>query len=88
MLFSLLRVLKTFTDGFQDICELLGTVLKIPTPMLHHSDGFSDKYWVHRMSRLIHEKAFGKTNIHYIIDHIITLDVDDEEGWKIVGCLN
>ena len=88
MLFSLLRVLETFTDGFQDICELLATVLKTPTPMLHRFDGFSDEYWVHRMSRLTHEKAFGKTNIHYIMDHVVTLDVDDEEDWKMVGCLN
>ena len=88
MLFSLLRVLETFIDDFQDICELLTTVLKTPTPMLHHFDGFSDGYWAHRMSRLTHEKAFGKTNIHHIMDHVVTLDVDDEEDWKMVGCLN
>ena len=88
MLFSLLRVLETFTGSFQDIYELLVTVLKTPTLILHCFDGFSDKYWVHRMSRLTHKEAFGKTNIYYVMDLIATLDVDGEEGWKIVGCLN
>ena len=88
MLFSLLRTLETFTDGFQDICELLATVLKTPTPMLHRFDGFSDEYWAYRMSRLTHEEAFRKTNIQDIMDYIVTLDVDDEEGWKMVWCLN
>jgi hypothetical protein len=80
MLFSLLRVLETFTDGFQNICELLATVLKIPTPILHRFNGFLDEYWVHRISSLTHEKALGNTNIYYIIDHVVTLDVDDKEG--------
>jgi hypothetical protein len=91
MLFSLLRVLETSTDGFQNLCEFLATVLKTPTLILHRFDGFSDEYWVHRtnrLNRLTHEKAFGKTNIYYIMDHVMTLDVDDEEGWNIVGRLN
>jgi hypothetical protein len=88
MLLSLLRVLETSTDGFQNICELLATVLKTPILILHRFDGFSDEYWVYRKSKLIHEKAFEKTNIHYIMDYIVTLDIDGEEGWKMVGCLN
>ncbi len=88
MLFSLLRVLETFKDGFQNTCQLLATVLKTPTPILHCFDGFSDEYWVYRMSSLTHEKAFGNTNIYYIMDHVVTLDVYDEEGWKMVGRLN
>lgn len=85
---SLLRVLETFTDGFQNTCELLATVLKTPTPILYRFDGFSDEYWVHRMSSLTHEEALEKTNIHSIMDLVVTLDIDGEEGWKIIGYPN
>jgi hypothetical protein len=44
MLLSLLRVLETSIDGFQNICKLLATVLKTLILIPHRFDGFSDKY--------------------------------------------
>jgi hypothetical protein len=84
MLFSLLRVLATFIDGFQNIRELLARVLQTPPPILHCFDGFSDGYWVHRMRSLTYEEAFGRTNIHYLLEQYVVetavvLDVDGEE---------
>jgi hypothetical protein len=37
------------------------------------------------MNRLTYKKAFRKTNIYYIIDYVVTLNVDDKEDWKVVG---
>lgn len=88
MLFSLLRVLKTFGDDFRNICELLAIVLKTHPPILHRFDGFSDAYWAYRMGRLTHEKAFENINISDIMDYVVTLHAEDEEGWGVVGCPN
>jgi hypothetical protein len=84
MLSSILRVLKNFTDGFQNICELLATVLQTPTPILHRFDGISDEYWLHRMSGLTHENAFGMTNIQHVLEAIVARGVDGEEDWVIL----
>jgi hypothetical protein len=91
MLFSLRRVLETFTDDFQNIRELLTTVLNTPTPILHCFDGLSDQYWVHRMSRLTHKEAFGRINVYYlmeqyVVEATVVLDVDEAE-WVMVESL-
>jgi hypothetical protein len=85
MALSFLRVLDTFIEDYQDICQLLATALDTVKPTLLESpDGFSDQYWVRRKEKLDHKDALG-----CLMETTVWLDTDeedtnDEEGWMMV----
>jgi hypothetical protein len=57
MVFSLIRVLRSFVGQFENLIMFLDTVLDREPPLLHAFDGFSDQYLSRRISGQPHETA-------------------------------
>lgn len=57
MVFSLVRVLRSFGDQFEDIIIFLETILDRYPPLLHVFDGFSDQHLRSRISARPHKTA-------------------------------
>lgn len=77
MAFSILRVLDTFGDDYQDMRQFLATVLDKKPPLLDPFDGFSDQYWMRRMKGMLaHEQAFGMVWLHRYMETEVGLEGD------------
>jgi hypothetical protein len=57
MLFSLVRVFRSFVNQFVDLAMFLETVLDREPPLLHVFDGFCDQYLSRRIGGHTHETA-------------------------------
>jgi hypothetical protein len=57
MIFSLIRVLRSYMDQFENLIMFLYTILDREPPLLHAFDGFSDQYLGRRIDGQPHEKA-------------------------------
>jgi hypothetical protein len=58
MIFSFLRAIDTFQDGYQGIRQLLATVVGKDVPALGPCDRFLNQYWICRMKRQSYRDAF------------------------------
>jgi hypothetical protein len=57
MVFSLLRVLRSSANQYEDLIQFLATALDRETPLLDSFDGFSDQYLKRRIDGQRHETA-------------------------------
>ena len=73
MLCSLLRVLNTAEDGYQDIRQFLACIFDAQISVLHSFDEFCDQYWRYRMMSL-----------HELLRVIKELKAD-LEGWTMLN---
>lgn len=76
MVFSLLRVLGSFMDQFEDLQQFLGTGLDREIPLLHPYDGFSDQYLVRRIQGQSHDAAMPK---------MPELRADEDLDWVVIS---
>jgi hypothetical protein len=77
MILSFLRVLKTFKGRFQNLHRFLTATLGMEdTPMLHHCDGFSDRYWHCIIEfRQGHDDVIEKTKLKALMKFLMELDL-------------
>lgn len=81
MVFSLLRVLSSFTNQYEDLIQFLASVLDRETPLLDPFDGFSDQYLTRRINGQPHETVILK------LSHLKMPELrkDDDLGWVTVA---
>jgi hypothetical protein len=91
MILSFLRILKTFKGRFQNLHQFLAATLGMEdTPVLHHCDGFSDRYWALRIEfGPGHDGVIERTKLQALMKFIMELNLaetgtDDDDDWLAV----
>jgi hypothetical protein len=80
MVFSLLRVLRSFVNQYEDLITFLDTVLDREPPLLHVFDGFCDQYLSRMINSQPHETAIVELS-HFKMPE---LRRDDDLDWVTI----
>jgi hypothetical protein len=85
MVFSLLRVLSSFANQYEDLIQFLASVLDRETPLLDPFDGFSDQYLIRKINGQLHDIAILVLDQDYL--KTPKLRKDDVLDWVTVTLL-